>query len=172
MMPRPGGCICGQVRYEVAGDPLRVTVCHCRWCQRATGGAFLIEPLFPRAAHRVTRGSLAVYDHRSEGSGKIIHVHFCANCGTKLFLQFERFPEICGVFGGTFDDPDWFSITPETARQIFTETARHDTYLYPGVPTFPAHSLALDGSLREAVVLPEPRLAGLERRGGEEGSAT
>lgn len=163
MTSREGGCICGRIRYEVVSDPLHVGVCHCRWCQRATGGAFLIEPLFSLEAHRVTRGDPAVYDHLSEGSGRIVHVHFCANCGTKVFLTFERFPSIYGVFGGTFDDPDWFTIAPDTARQIFIESARHDTFLYPGVPSFPAHSLAPDGTPREAVAFTEPRLARLEK---------
>jgi hypothetical protein len=72
------------------------------------------------------------------------------------------------VFGGTFDDPDWFTIAPETARQIFIETARHDTYLYPGIPTFSAHSLAPDGSLREAETFAEPRLAGHRKPSSDE----
>ncbi len=168
MISQSGGCICSQIRYEVVSHPIRVGVCHCRWCQRATGGAFLIEPLFALETHRVTRGTPTVYEHRSEGSGKFVHVYFCARCGTKLHLTFERFPGICGVFGGTFDDPNWFTIAPHTARQIFTQAARHDTLLYPGIPSFPAHSLAPDGTLHEAVIFAEPRLARLEKAALEE----
>ncbi len=41
-----GGCLCGAVRYTTQGDPMRVTVCHCTWCQRRTGSAFAVESLF------------------------------------------------------------------------------------------------------------------------------
>ena len=41
-----GGCLCGDARYKVSTSPLRVTVCHCRFCQRFTGSAFLVEPIF------------------------------------------------------------------------------------------------------------------------------
>ena len=80
-----GGCICGATSYETLGDPLRVTICHCRFCQRATGSAYMVEPIFRCEDLRVTKGSPATYQHRSQGSGKLVHVHFCAACGTKLY---------------------------------------------------------------------------------------
>jgi hypothetical protein len=45
MEPMPGGCICAALRFEVTAPPLRVTVCRCRWCQRAAfgGGAGVAE---------------------------------------------------------------------------------------------------------------------------------
>jgi hypothetical protein len=35
-----GGCQCGAVRYEIQGALEDKHVCHCRMCQRATGGLF------------------------------------------------------------------------------------------------------------------------------------
>ena len=37
---RGGRCACGAVRYETTGAPRRVSVCHCKACQRRTGSAF------------------------------------------------------------------------------------------------------------------------------------
>jgi hypothetical protein len=34
---RFGQCVCGAVRYVCSGEPERVTICHCLWCQRRTG---------------------------------------------------------------------------------------------------------------------------------------
>src|SRR5512142_2925318 len=102
-----GGCLCGDVRFKATAPPIRVTFCHCRFCQRATGYAYLIEPIFSKADFVLTKGAPSSYDHRSEGSGKIVHVHFCGRCGTKLYLTFERFPDVFGVYCGTFDDPNW-----------------------------------------------------------------
>ena len=40
-----GGCACGQVRYRMNREPLFVHCCHCSWCQRETGSAFVLNGL-------------------------------------------------------------------------------------------------------------------------------
>ena len=40
-----GGCTCRQVRYRMTSKPLFVNCCHCRWCQRETGSAFVINAM-------------------------------------------------------------------------------------------------------------------------------
>lgn len=160
MIIHEGGCLCGDVRYEVEGEPLRVTVCHCRFCQRATGSAYMVEPIFRQADLRITRGLPTVYDLRSRGSGKLVHVHFCAACGTKLYLTFERFAEACGLYAGTFDDPDWFAIDAGTSKHIFINAARRDTILPPGISCFGEHAMLNDGTPLEPVTFDRPQPAG------------
>src|SRR5688500_16656211 len=41
-----GRCLCGDVCYKTLAEPLRVTICHCRFCQKFTGSAYLLEPIF------------------------------------------------------------------------------------------------------------------------------
>lgn len=52
-----GGCQCGRVRYsvEIAYDD--AYLCHCRYCQRATGGVFAALKRVPRAAEPERYGS-------------------------------------------------------------------------------------------------------------------
>lgn len=152
MTRHEGGCLCGKVRYATLGPPARVTVCHCRFCQRATGSAYLIEPVFDAGNFVLLSGAPKTYDHVSEGSGKVVHVHFCAECGTKLWLSFERFPDAVGVYAGTFDDPSWFPMDPATSKHIFLGVARPDTFIPPGVPTFVEHATATNGTPQEATV--------------------
>ena len=40
MRSRTASCTCGQLRFEVQGEPLGVGVCHCLACQRRTGSVF------------------------------------------------------------------------------------------------------------------------------------
>jgi len=45
-----GGCQCGAVRYECSVEPLFTGNCHCRDCQKATGGAYV--PAFACRSNR------------------------------------------------------------------------------------------------------------------------
>ncbi|MCT8160374.1 GFA family protein [Pseudoruegeria sp. SHC-113] len=152
MKAQEGVCLCGEIRFAIGAPPARVTVCHCRYCQKATGSAYMVEPIFNAADLHVIKGSPAVHSQRSEGSGKAVHAHFCAACGTRLWLSFERFPEAVGVYAGVFDDPCWFEIAPEASKHIFTGVARSDTVLPPGVPVFSEHATTNTGEPCAAVV--------------------
>ena len=78
---------------------------------------------------------------------------FCHRCGTNIFLDMERFPDILGLYGETFDDPNWFDRTSRSCRHIFTRSAQRGVVLPPGVDTFKEHALQLDGTPNEPVVL-------------------
>lgn len=157
-----GGCLCGQIRYATLAKPSRVTVCHCKFCQRATGSAYMVEPIFAKDDLNLLTGSPKVFDQVSTGSGKTVHVHFCADCGTKLWLSFERFPDAIGVYAGTFDDPCWFSIEPATSKHIFLGAARSDSVIPQGLPTFLEHAMTNDGTPLEATIYTSHRKIGGE----------
>lgn len=144
-----GRCLCEAVSYRVSAAPLRVTLCHCRFCQKATGGTHMVEPIFQRSDFELLTGEPSVYRHRSACSGKLVDVHFCSACGTKLYLTFERFPDAVGVYGGTFDDPDWFERSGDNARHIFRGAAQRGTVMPAGVATYEAHAITDDGTPAE-----------------------
>lgn len=152
MTRNEGGCLCSRVRYATLAPPQRVTVCHCRFCQKATGSAYMVEPIFSASDFVEVNGSPKIYDQVSAGSGKTVHVHFCADCGTKLWLSFERFPGAVGIYAGTFDDPSWFDIEPASAKHIFLGVARPDTVIPADVPTFVEHATANDGTPQEETI--------------------
>jgi hypothetical protein len=127
-----GGCLCGDVRYKTTAEPLRVTICHCTFCQRFTGSAFLVEPIFRRADVVFAGTELRTYGHRSDVSGKRVTLSFCGRCGTTLYLDLERFPDILGLCGGTFDDPNWFDRGPRICRHIYTRSAQKGVVLPAG----------------------------------------
>ena len=45
-MKHSGGCLCGEVRFEVEGKPSFVGVCHCKDCQLRTGSLFGVGVFF------------------------------------------------------------------------------------------------------------------------------
>ncbi|MBO9450139.1 GFA family protein [Tropicibacter sp. R16_0] len=141
-----GGCLCGALRYQISGDPLWVTACFCRFCQRASGGQGVVLPAFELTQIDVTDGEPTVYPHISEGSGKAVNIHFCARCGTKTHVTFERWPDRMGVYAGTFDDPGWFDFSQENSKFIFVDEAVRGTVIPPGYKVFRQHAATADGT--------------------------
>ena len=56
-----GGCFCGAVRYETVGKPIRVSLCHCRYCQLRTGTAFGIGVYFNSEQITFNEGATDTY---------------------------------------------------------------------------------------------------------------
>lgn len=151
-----GGCLCGEIRFAVSADPMRVTVCHCHFCQRNTGTAYLVEPVFAKTQFRFTSGTPRTYDVVSAGSGKRVTTHFCGTCGARVLLTFERFPDAVGTFAGSFDDPNKLGLASDIVRHVFTGTAQEGTVLPAGVPLFHEHAFRLDGSVNKPSILAAP----------------
>ncbi|MBF9030524.1 GFA family protein [Rhodobacterales bacterium HKCCE3408] len=151
-----GRCLCGDVTYDTGQAPLWVTICYCRFCQRATGSDRMIEPIFDRADFAFTGTAPSVYTLPSEGSGKDVHVHFCSICGTKLALTFERWPDRLGIYIGTLDDPDAITSTPEDSKHIFVSEARAGTILPAQFRTYDRHATENDGTPIEPTIHAAP----------------
>jgi hypothetical protein len=101
MNPNPiqGGCLCGEVRYEVSGTPRDITHCHCEDCRRSSGAAFVTWASFRRDAFRFTAGK----PREVIWAGRFRE--FCRDCGTPLtFLSAPDADEI-DVTVCTFDSP-------------------------------------------------------------------
>ena len=154
-----GGCLCGAVRYKTTADPQHVVICHCTFCQRFTGSAFLVAPVFKKGDVELSGAKPQTYDHQSDESKKRVTVNFCGTCGTTVFLDFERFPDICDLCGGTFDDPNWFDRSQGKCRHIFTRSAQEGVVLPPNIDTYEAHALQLDGTPNQSVVFAQAVMA-------------
>lgn len=155
-----GRCLCGDIEYDTGGEPLWVTICYCRFCQRATGSDRMIEPIFDHEPFAFSRGKPFVYTLPSDGSGKDIHVHFCCKCGTKLALTFERWPDRLGIYIGTLDDPAAITPTPENSKHIFVSEARPGTIIPSGFKTFARHAAENDGTPIDPTVHGSPQTVG------------
>lgn len=145
-----GRCLCGNIAYKLIGPPILLTICHCTFCQRATGSSFLVEPVWRDKDFELMSGQPKRYETRSRGSGKLLTVHFCDNCGTKIFQIMERFPGVIGIYGGTLDQPEIASTARETWR-IFIDEAPKGTIIPPGVDVWRRHRLGNDGSPAQAL---------------------
>jgi hypothetical protein len=116
-----GGCLCGQIRYQSASEPIVTRICWCRVCQYLGAGSGTVNVCFPTASFSV-KGALRAY-RSIAGSGNVMHRRFCGDCGTPLFSEAEARPHLIFVRAGTLDDPEiakpaatiWTSAAPSWA---------------------------------------------------------
>ncbi len=102
-----GGCLCGAIRYESDAEPIFQGNCHCRDCQRTSGGAYVPAMLFPENAVRI-HGEPKYFESLADSGGRAKR-GFCPTCGSQLFASFENVPGALGVRAGTLDEPSRFS---------------------------------------------------------------
>jgi hypothetical protein len=103
MSQRLASCSCGQLTAQVAGEPVRISICHCLACQRRTGSAFGEQARFPRE-HVTTSGVSAEYV-RVGDEGSRISFHFCPTCGSTVYYEAEGMEEYLAIPVGAFADP-------------------------------------------------------------------
>lgn len=99
-------CRCGALTAEAHGEPVRVSVCHCRDCQRRSGSAFSAQVRFP-ADRVVVAGPATSYQVTGE-SGRWGRFRFCPTCGTTVAYEIEAMPDVIAIPLGTFEDPGAF----------------------------------------------------------------
>lgn len=132
-----GGCLCGALRYVAKGDPARVTVCHCTWCQKRTGSAFAVEALFQHSQVEIS-GEARTYRSVSDETGRWLDLTFCPNCGANIGFTFERLSGHRMIDCGTFDDPSWINPERFEFRYVFLRSAQCWSEVPEGAQTFDA----------------------------------
>jgi hypothetical protein len=100
MTLRIASCSCGQLSARVAGDPIRVSVCHCRACQRRTGSVFGAQARFPRQAVEIT-GTGTEYVRVGDEGGRI-RFTFCSTCGATVYYVMEGKEDSIAIPVGAF----------------------------------------------------------------------
>ncbi|MDD9904983.1 MAG: GFA family protein [Rhodospirillaceae bacterium] len=138
-MENEGGCVCGAVRFGATGEALRVTICHCNWCQRRTGSAFGIEVVYREDQVAVSGDTVSTYRHVSDESGRWLDVAFCGRCGSNLGFTLEAAPGIRTLPAGAFDDPSQFSPERQEFRHVYIRSRRDWSDLSDNVAVYEQH---------------------------------
>src|SRR3989441_799269 len=94
-----GGCQCGAVRFALSAPPAKVSICHCRMCQKASGAPFASFADIEHADFSWTKGKPAAFQ-----SSSIAERDFCAACGTPLSFRRIGGPRI-EIMPGTSAPP-------------------------------------------------------------------
>ncbi|MET0906385.1 MAG: GFA family protein, partial [Tardiphaga sp.] len=105
-----GGCQCGRVRYRATIDERDAYLCHCRMCQRATGGVSIAFKSMAKTDVTWER------EPDRHASSPIAVRGFCAACGTPLTYEAHDSDRM-DLTVGSFDDPYGFRPTDHSGME-------------------------------------------------------
>lgn len=109
-----GHCLCGAVTVTVAGAHVpEPGACHCRMCQRWSGGIFLCFEAAPEAV--VVQGEVTRF-----ASSRFAERAFCPKCGSHLWMRnTDVADEPYELMPGLFDEARAWPLRSE----IYTDDA-------------------------------------------------
>jgi hypothetical protein len=97
-----GSCLCGQVRFELAGPPRFINHCHCSMCRKAHGAAFGSFLHADGHGFRWIAGEPLVERYPSSpGTFR----NFCRVCGSNMPVLEDGDSEVIVPAGALDDDP-------------------------------------------------------------------
>ncbi len=134
MKTATGGCLCGNVKYELERDAvLNAIHCHCLDCQKSTGSGKATIVVIPEDSLTL-QGALKYYSVVGT-DGATIERGFCDNCGSPIVsaaIGPADWEGIKFIKAGSLDDSSWVSV----GMNIWNSTARHWDEVKEGLPTF------------------------------------
>jgi len=140
-MPTPeneiveGKCTCGEIRFQLTSRPLFVHCCHCRWCQRETGSAFVINALIEADRVVLLDGTPEMVLTPSE-SGRGQKISRCPSCRVALWSNYTGAGDaVRFIRVGTLLEPDL--LPPDI--HIFTSSKQPWVVLPVGTPAVPEY---------------------------------
>ncbi|MBT4487843.1 MAG: GFA family protein [Rhodospirillaceae bacterium] len=95
-----GGCLCGAIRFEITGEPMVISHCHCGTCRKATGAPFITWITLAPEGLRYIQGTPAIYR-----SSDTVRRTFCANCGTTLGYAADGYDDELDISAAALDEP-------------------------------------------------------------------
>ncbi len=125
-----GGCACGAIRYEIAGEPVQMSDCQCRQCQHRSGTGHGSYLTFHGATVKI-EGEARHW--QAVGDGGTVKSHaFCPTCGSPVYLTFPAMPDLFIVHAASLDDPGRYR-----PQHVFWTAGGHAwDHLDPALPKF------------------------------------
>jgi len=125
-----GGCLCGAIRYEIRGEPLFVSQCCCKDCQKATGTGHTTILGIHNSQLEIA-GTPQTFTNRGESGGAVTR-HFCGTCAGRLYTSGDLPGEVIMVQVGSLDEPG--QVSPQNV--IYVKDAVAWDFFDPSLPKF------------------------------------
>ena len=131
-----GGCLCGALRYQAAGQPLRAVYCHCRMCRKSGGGPVSAWVGIAARRFRWVRGQPVAYASSASATRG-----FCGACGSPLTWRHDAQPDTVFLTVGSLDHPH----AAQPRHHLFTADGVPWLDIHDDLPRYDAWPVAEEG---------------------------
>ena len=122
-----GSCLCGQVKVQVEGPPIRAGYCHCKTCRKGHAAPVNAVAVWSNEAVRVIQGEALIANYPSGISNR----HWCRHCGSGLMNRLNIQEGVTVVYAALLTDSGFVH---EGSFHIHCDEAMLD--LHDGIPKF------------------------------------
>jgi hypothetical protein len=126
-----GGCLCGAVRFTIAGPIRNIVLCHCSRCRKAQGSAYATNGIVASAEFSVAGEENLTQFESIPGVFKF----FCRICGSPIMSKSAARPESVRVRLGTIDS----EITERPMAHIFATSKAAWDEIHDDLPQYPSY---------------------------------
>jgi hypothetical protein len=123
-----GGCLCGQVRYQITGPRRNIINCHCENCRRTHGHVSAYTSVDKNDLQLLSQQSLKWYHDQSPDTYR----GFCGECGASLFWDAKDGNNKMAISAGTLDSGHGL----KTIGHVFVHEAGEYYAINDGLPQF------------------------------------
>ncbi|TNF97570.1 MAG: GFA family protein [Gammaproteobacteria bacterium] len=127
-----GGCLCGQVRFEISGNIRNIVYCHCSQCRKAQGSAFATNGIVDITNFNLLSGKSELTGYESSpGQTK----YFCKHCGSPIMSKNVTRPNEVRVRLGTIES----DIQERPEAHIFVTSKANWEDIFGNIPQYEAY---------------------------------
>lgn len=127
-----GGCLCGQIRYEISQFEPKMAHCHCSMCRKFHGAAFASFGSVQRENFRWLQGETELVAYQAP-NGTVRR--FCKQCGSSLtFADSADALELIEIALGSLDTP----LVQQPDAHIYVGSKANWSVLADGLPQYEA----------------------------------
>ena len=132
-----GHCLCGGIRFRIAGQLGPIQVCHCGQCRKAQGAAFATNSPVPVAAFELLSGAelLASFES-SPGKQRV----FCRTCGSPIYSLKDSLPGVLRIRLGLLNE----ALDVQPVAHFYTGSKANWWSITDDLPQFEAAYVAPD----------------------------
>lgn len=144
-LPWNAECLCGQVKMRITEAPLVSMACHCKGCQKLTGGAYSLSLMLPDNGFEVTDGKPVIGALHGEND-----YFYCGHCMSWLFTRPANVGPFVMFRPTMLEDSSWVvpfveSFTAEKLPGVVTGASRS----FDGFPAMEDYAEIMDAYARE-----------------------
>ncbi len=122
-----GGCLCGEVQYEISAPLKDAHACYCQQCVKTTGSFFISTIVNPQDFKWTKDKGLAWYQ-----SSDWARRGFCKSCGSVLCYHSEKYA-VLALTVGSLEQPTHLKIN----RHMFVASKPDYYEILDNAPQFP-----------------------------------